>query len=87
MTSIFGFSQVPLKIFACDRVTTGRPIRRLHSLLFLSVLRFGDSYIIMPRIVIDDTYLEKLVNLVEEHPVLCDTSLKEYNDSIRNENI
>ena len=28
--------------------------------------------------VIDDTYLEKLVNLVEEHPALYDTSLNEY---------
>ena len=39
---------------------------------------FGDNYIIMPRNVIDDTYLEKLVNLVEEHPTLYDTSLEEY---------
>ena len=28
--------------------------------------------------VIDDTYLEKLVNRVEEHPALYDTSLTEY---------
>ena len=32
----------------------------------------------MPRNVIDDTYLEKLVNLVKEHPTLYDTSLEEY---------
>ena len=32
----------------------------------------------MQRNVIDDTYLEKFVNLVEEHPALYDTSLKEY---------
>ena len=47
-----------------------------HSYLF--VLLFGDNYIVMQRNVIDDTYLEKFVNLVEEHPALYDTSLKEY---------
>ena len=48
------------------------------------MLLFGDNYIIMPRNVIDDTYLGKLVNQVEEHPALYDTSLGEYN---YNENI
>ena len=33
----------------------------------------------MPRNVIDDTYLGKLVNQIEEHPALYDTSLEEYN--------
>ena len=32
----------------------------------------------MLRNVIDDTYLGKLVNLIEEHPTLYDTSLEEY---------
>ena len=32
----------------------------------------------MPLNVIDDTYLGKLVHLVEEHPALYDTSLEEY---------
>ena len=32
----------------------------------------------MQRNVIDATYLEKLVNLVEEHPELYETSLREY---------
>ena len=37
----------------------------------------------MPRNVINDTYLEKLVNLVEEHAALYYTLLKEYKESIR----
>ena len=37
------------------------------------------SYSIMPRNVIDDTYLGKLGNLVEEHPALVyNTPLDEY---------
>ena len=31
---------------------------------------------------IDDRYLEKLINLVEKHPALYNTLLKEYKDSI-----
>ena len=42
------------------------------------MLHFGDYYIVMQRNVIDDTYLEKFVNLVEEYPALYNTSLKEY---------
>ena len=47
---------------------------------------FYHNYIIMPRNVIDYTYLEILVNLVEEHLALYDTSSKEYayKDSIQN---
>ena len=43
----------------------------------------------MPRNVIYDTYLGKLVNLVEENPALYDTSSEEYNynKNIRIENI
>ena len=37
--------------------------------------------------VIDDRYLEKFINLVEEHPALYNTLLKEYKDSIRIGNI
>ena len=39
--------------------------------------------------VIDDRYLEKLINLVEEHPAvgLYNTLLKEYKDNIRIGNI
>ena len=42
----------------------------------------------MLRNVIDDTYLEKLVNVAGKHPALYyNTSLKEYKDSIQNGNI
>ena len=36
----------------------------------LGAVNTHHNYIIMPRNVIDDTYLGKLVNLVEEHPAL-----------------
>ena len=36
---------------------------------------------------IDDRYLEKSINQVEEHPALYNTLLKEYKDSIRIGNI
>ena len=42
------------------------------------MLLCDDNYIVMQRNVLDDTYLEKFVNLVEEHPALYDTSLNEY---------
>ena len=40
---------------------------------------YGDWY----SDVIDDRYLEKLINLFEEHPAIYNTLLKEYKDSIR----
>ena len=87
MTSFDGFSRVPppppqdpCMWSRIPGTTTCWPIRRLHSLLFLFVLLSDDNFIIMPRNVIDDhTYLGQLVNLVEEHPALYDTSLEEYN--------
>ena len=51
-------------------------IRRLYIRLFLFTLLFGDTYIIMPRSVIADTYLDKLINLAKQHPALYDISLK-----------
>ena len=42
------------------------------------MLLCDDNYIVMQRNVLDDTYLEKLINLVEENPALYDTSLNEY---------
>ena len=73
MTSFDGFSRVPPKILACDTRFQGQPRADPfvdYSLLFLCVLLFGENYIIMPRNVIDDTYLGKLIDLVEEHPAL-----------------
>ena len=50
------------------------------------MLIFGDTYIIMPRHVIDDTYLGNW-SICMEHPALYDTSLKEYKNSFRDGNI
>ena len=73
------------KILACDPgTTTCWPICTLHSLLLLFVLLLW--WLIFSD-VIDDRYLEKLINLVEEHPALYNTLLKEYKDSIISGNI
>ena len=85
MTSFYGFSRVPPKILACDPgTTTFWPICTLHSLFLLFVLLL---WWLLYSAVIDDTYLEKLINLVEEHPALYNTYLKEYKGIIRIGNI
>ena len=85
MTSFYWFSRVPSKILACDQgSTTYWPIYTLHSLLLLFMLLL---WWLIYSDVIDDRYLEKLTNLVEEHPALYNTLLKEYKDNIRIGNI